>query len=230
MQFLFTKNLIVDDDAVFVFDFSEIKKGFEHVTAFEVKGDDVIMYLDNYLSRKPNADELPLIDDILEQYKELKENTALDRAKAFKLHELAQKAQSFEDNVNKQMYFISSVYIEHEVTTQGDNEEDIKTELVKEFIKVNGDRRTRSNITDLITYQPTDNVLYRDYDNVERVLTKDQLKVMLKEHVVNGQMLYEQKWGLEKQINACTTIEELEQIKIDFVMQDFSQTDTDNEA
>ena len=101
MQFLLTKNIINDGDSIFIFDFSEVKKELKHVTAFEVQGKDITLYLDNYLSRKPNEQELALIEDILAKYKELKENTALDRAKALKLYELAQKAQSFEDNVNK---------------------------------------------------------------------------------------------------------------------------------
>ena len=218
MQFLLTKNIINDDNSIFIFDFSEVKKELEHVTAFEVQDKDITMYLDNYLSRKPNEQELALIEDILVKYKELKESTELDRAKALKLYELAQKAQSFEDNVNKSMYFISSVFIEKEVQK---DDETIKT--VKKHLIINGDRRTRSNIQDLITYQPTDNVIYRDYENIERTLTKDELKIILKEHVVNGQMLYNQKWEYEAKINTCTTIEELNAIEIKFTMHDFSQ-------
>ena len=47
MQFLLTKNIINDGDSIFIFDFSEVKKEFEHVTAFEVQGEDIILYLDN---------------------------------------------------------------------------------------------------------------------------------------------------------------------------------------
>lgn len=201
MQFLLTKNIVNDDDSIFIFDFSEVKKELEHVTAFEVQGEDITIYLDNYLSRKPNVDELPIIEDSLAKYKELKENTKLDRAKALKLYELSAQAQAFENNVNKEMWFKSSI---------------------KGYL-INGDRRTRSNIQDLITYQPTDIIIYRDYENIERELTKDQLKVLLKEHVVNGQMLYEQKWAFEDKINACTTIEELNAIEIKFNMHDFSK-------
>lgn len=218
MQFLLTKNIINDGDSIFIFDFSEVKEELEHVTAFEVQDEDITLYLDNYLSRKPNEQELALIEDILAKYKEFKENTALDRAKALKLYELAQKAQSFENNVNKSMYFISSVFVEKEVQKDGET-----TETVKKYLVINGDRRTRSNIQDLITYQPTDNVIYRDYENIERTLTKDELKIILKEHVVNGQMLYNQKWEYEAKINACTTIEELNAIEIKFTMHDFSK-------
>lgn len=218
MQFLLTKNIINDGDSIFIFNFSEVKKELEHVTAFEVQGEDITMYLDNYLSRKPNEQELALIENILVKYKELKESTELDRAKALKLYELAQKAQSFEDNVNKSMYFISSIFVEKEV-----QKDDKTIETVKKHLVINGDRRTRSNIQDLITYQPTDNVIYRDYENIERTLTKDELKIILKEHFVNGQMLYNQKWEYEAKINACTTIEELNAIEIKFTMHDFSK-------
>ena len=125
----------------------------------------------------------------------------LEEVKTSKLAELETKAAAFENNENKDMFFKSSVigYL------------------------INGDRRTRSNIQDLITYQPTDIVIYRDYENIERNLTKDELKIMLKEHVMNGQMLYNQKWEFEKQINACTSIDELNKIEISFIMQDFSK-------
>ena len=129
------------------------------------------------------------------------EEKFLEDIKQAKLSELSAQAIAFENNVNKNMYFTSSV----------------------SGYRINGDRRTRSNIQDLITYQPTDTVIYRDYENIERELTKDQLKVILKEHVVNGQMLYEQKWAFEDKINACTTIEELNAIEIKFTMHDFSK-------
>ena len=218
MQFLLTKNIINDGDSIFIFDFSEVKKELEHVTAFEVQGEDITMYLDNYLSRKPNGQELALIEDILAKYKELKESTKLDRAKALKLYELAQKAQSFEDSVNKSMYFISSVFVEKE--SQKDDE---TTETVKEHLVINGDRRTRSNLEDLITYGTTDTIQFRDYNNTMREVTKDQLKNILKENVINGQNLYYQKWAYEEQIKACTTIEELNAIELNFVMKDFSK-------
>ena len=218
MQFLLTKNIINDDDSIFIFDFSEVKKEIEHVTAFEVQGEDITMYLDNYLSRKPNEQELALIEDILAKYKELKKNTELDRAKALKLYELAQKAQSFEDNVNKSMYFISSVLVEKEV-----QKDDETTETVKEHLVINGDRRTRSNLEDLIAYSTTDTIQLRDYANTMCEVTKDQLKVFLKEYVINSQNLYYQKWAYEEQIKACTTIEELNAIELNFVMKDFSK-------
>lgn len=121
--------------------------------------------------------------------------------KEFKLAELSDISKSFEENVNKDMSFVSSVGGYH----------------------INGDRRTRSNLEDLITYSTTDIIQFRDYDNTMREVTKDQLKVILKEHVINGQNLYYQKWEYEAKINACTTIEELNAIEIKFTMKDFSK-------
>lgn len=124
-----------------------------------------------------------------------------EEVKSDKLSDLASKAQAFEQNVNKDMWFKSSV----------------------NGYRINGDRRTRSNLEDLIAYSTTDTIPLRDYDNTMREVTKDQLKVILKEHVINGQNLYYQKWAYEEQIKACTTIEELNTIEFNFVMKDFSK-------
>ena len=125
----------------------------------------------------------------------------LEEIQQTKLSELSTQALSFEENVNKDMSFVSSVGGYH----------------------INGDRRTRSNLEDLITYSATDIIQFRDYDNTMREVTKDQLKVILKEHVINGQNLYYQKWAYEEQIKACTTIEELNAIEFKFTMKDFSK-------
>lgn len=146
------------------------------------------------------------------------EEKFLEDIKQAKLSELSAQALAFEDNVNKSMYFISSIFVEKEV-----QKDDETTETVKEHLVINGDRRTRSNLQDLIAYQPTDNVIYRDYNNQEHTLTKEQLQVILKEHVVNGEAIYHQKWEYEAKINACTTIEELNAIEIKFTMHDFSK-------
>ena len=124
----------------------------------------------------------------------------IEEVRQTKLSELTAITSKFEDNVNNQMYFVSSVGGYH----------------------INGDRRTRSNLEDLITYSTTDIIQFRDYDNTMREVTKDQLQVILKEHVINGQNLYYQKWAYEEQIKSCTTIEELNAIEIKFEMLDFS--------
>ncbi|WP_281757215.1 DUF4376 domain-containing protein [Succinatimonas hippei] len=128
-----------------------------------------------------------------------------EEQKTQKAQELASKAASFEQNLNKDMYFVSSL-----------------------GFKVNGDRRTRSNIEDLITYfdvQATGepkSVAYRDYDNVERLVTKEQLQIMLAELVECGNSLYQQKWSMEAELEAITTQEELDNFEIVFVMKDYT--------
>lgn len=123
----------------------------------------------------------------------------LVEAKEKKLGELAQVTAWFENNLNKDMYFTSSL-----------------------GFRVNGDRRTRSNIEDLIRFSPAFPVQYRDYDNNFRKVTKDNLETMLQEHITNGLNLYQQKFSYESQINECQNIEEVKNIKINFVMLNFS--------
>ena len=123
----------------------------------------------------------------------------LEEVKAEKLEELARVTALFENNLNKDMYFTSSL-----------------------GFRVNGDRRTRSNIEDLIRFSPAFPVQYKDYDNIFQKVTKEQLQTMLAEHITNGLNLYQQKFAYEARINACTTKEEVEAIKIEFEMMDFS--------
>jgi len=124
----------------------------------------------------------------------------LNECKAIKAADLAYQTAKFEDNLNKDMYFTSSL-----------------------GFRVNGDRRTRSNIEDLIRFSPAFPVHYRDYDNQVQEVTQEQLQTMLAEHITNGNNLYNQKWNFEAQINACTSKEEVEAIKIKFEMMDFSK-------
>ena len=125
----------------------------------------------------------------------------LTEAKEKKLAELSEATALFEDNLNKDMYFTSSL-----------------------GFRVNGDRRTRSNIEDLIRFSPAFPVQYRDYDNIFQKVTKDHLETMLQEHITNGLNLRRQKFSYESQINACQSIEEIKNITINFVMLDFSES------
>lgn len=127
----------------------------------------------------------------------------IEEIKQIKLKELDDISATFERSLNKNMYFTSSL-----------------------GFKCNGDRRTKDNIQDLITFfdlQAQNNaVQYRDYDNQERSLTKEQLQILLIEHVANGQNLYKQKWNYETVINNSNDRDELNNIKIEFKMTDFS--------
>ncbi len=136
--------------------------------------------------------------------KEHWEKLTLDGYKQERLQELDQISARFEDNLNKDMYFVSS-----------------------NGFKCNGDRRTKSNIQDIITFfdlRANDGrVMYRDYDNVKRSLDKSQVQTLLIEHVANGNALYSQKWALQEKIRAAKTKDALKKLKLDFVMSDFNK-------
>ena len=149
----------------------------------------------------------PLVLDILSKLNDIlnKQNkrrnpppATLEEVRELKLEELSKATALFENNLNKDMYFTSSL-----------------------GFRVNGDRRTRSNIEDLIRFSKTFPVQYKDYDNIFQKVTKDHLETMLQEHITNGLNLYQQKFSYESQIDACKSKEEVEAIKIEFEMMDF---------
>lgn len=135
---------------------------------------------------------------------EIPEKT-LEEAKTDKLQDLKNKASSMLDNTtSKEVFFTSSL-----------------------GFKVNGDRRSKENIEDLISnfeaqHSGSEVVSFRDYENVNHDLTSANLNILLTECVTNLQNLYQQKWNLENQLNDVTSKEELEAIKIEFTMLDFS--------
>lgn len=120
-----------------------------------------------------------------------------------KLKELKEITNQFENTLNKDMYFISSL-----------------------GFKCDGDRRTKDNLQDLITFfdlQAVNGViLYRDYDNIEHPLTKEAVQILLLEHIANGRSLYNQKWAYQEQINTCESTEQLQALKFNFTMGDFT--------
>lgn len=125
--------------------------------------------------------------------------------KEVKHDEVDVEAAKFEDNLNKNMYFTSSL-----------------------GFRCNGDRRTATNLAGLITAYdlPPNNgapVSYRDYDNQEQSLNKEQLQVLYLEHLTNGNALYQQKWAMEAQIDAADSLDTLKDLDLTFKMQDFSQ-------
>lgn len=83
--------------------------------------------------------------------------------------------------------------------------------------EINADETANRDIRGLIdTTEDGEVTLFRDYDNQFHEVSLDNLKVMLKEVIQNAKMLYQKKWSFEQQITSCTTIEELENIIIDF--------------
>lgn len=131
--------------------------------------------------------------------------SSVDYWKEVKQTEIKNASAKFEDNLNKQMYFTSSL-----------------------GFRCNGDRRTATNIAGLIAAYdlPPNNgalVTYRDYDNKEHSLNKEQLQTLYLEHLANGNMLYQQKWAMEAQVDAADSLDTLNALDLTFKMQDFSQ-------
>lgn len=131
------------------------------------------------------------------------EVSGLETVKASLLQYIDAQTAKFEDNLNKDMYFTSSL-----------------------GFKVNGDRRTKDNLQDLITFfdlqAKEGKIQYRDYDNQDQSLTKEQLQTLLTEHVTNGQMLYNVKWQLQSKVKNAESLDDLHNITIAFPMMDFS--------
>ena len=87
---------------------------------------------------------------------------------------------------------------------------------------VDGDARSRDNLSGLINIGQ-EPVSFRDHNNGDHSLTLDNLKTLLKEAQMNGAMLYQQKWAMQKAIEACRSIKALKAVEIKFTMADFSK-------
>ena len=87
---------------------------------------------------------------------------------------------------------------------------------------VDGDARSRDNLSGLINIGQ-EPVSFRDHDNGDHSLTIDDLRTLLKEAQMNGAMLYQQKWAMQKAIGACKSVKALKAVEIKFTMADFSK-------
>ena len=87
---------------------------------------------------------------------------------------------------------------------------------------VDGDARSRDNIEGLINIG-AEPVSFKDHDNELHSLTLAELKTLLVEAQKNGALLYQQKWALQAEIDACKSAKKLAAIEIKFTMADFSE-------
>lgn len=147
-----------------------------------------------------------LVEEEIKKQNAVNVITDFEVSKRNKLKELDLITAKFEDNINKAMHFTSSL-----------------------GFRCNGDRRTATNLAGLITAYdlPPNNgalVEYRDYDNNVQNLNKEQLQTLYTEHLTNGNMLYQQKWEKEAEINAAETLDALNSVDLTFKMQDYTQT------
>lgn len=139
------------------------------------------------------------------------ELTGVDYWKEFKNSELIIKTDLFEQSKNNDMYFTSSL-----------------------GFRVNGDRRSLTNITSLIEYfdlkQQDGTIGFKDYDNDMQRLTKEQLQTIKAELVINSENLYSQKWNTQLKIAQAQDLDALNAIEIKFDMMDFTPESNDSGA
>ena len=87
---------------------------------------------------------------------------------------------------------------------------------------VDGDARSRDNLSGLINIG-VEPVSFRDHDNGDHSLTLNDLRTLLKEAQMNGAMLYQQKWAMQKAIADAKSLKALKAVEIKFTMSDFSK-------
>ncbi len=132
------------------------------------------------------------------------EEDQLNKAKANKLNELAEIADNYDQyKCPIDMYIISST-----------------------GFKVDADIRSQTNMQGLVLVLPAEGTTqYKDFNNEFQTVSKEQFEIMITECKQNGLNLYQQKFTFESQINACTTIDEVQAVKIQFEMLDFSKSE-----
>lgn len=91
---------------------------------------------------------------------------------------------------------------------------------------INAGRTAKADIDGLLEVlqdDTTSTVLFRCYDNSFVNVNLDNLKTMRLEVIKSGQELYQQKWTFGAMIDSCNTSEEVESIKLEFTMLDFTK-------
>ena len=83
--------------------------------------------------------------------------------------------------------------------------------------EINANETANRDIEGLtLVMSDTDTTLFCDYNNQFHEVTRAQLETMRREIVANSQRLYQIKWTYRTQIEAATTVDELDAITIRF--------------
>ena len=88
--------------------------------------------------------------------------------------------------------------------------------------RINARSKALEDINSLIVLAD-ETTYFNDFDDVIHALTLDQLKVLQKEVIKSGQLIYQQKWNYRTQIANATSVDDINAIKFEFVMADFSE-------
>ena len=110
------------------------------------------------------------------------------------------------------------------ITSKFDNQLVNTDVIIKSSLgfSINADLRSQNNLRGLIAVG-VEPVNFVTADNSVKSLTLEQLNTLLNECAQNGQHLYLLKWHYREQIEQAKTVDELNTIKFNFTMKDFSQ-------
>lgn len=132
-------------------------------------------------------------------FKAYSDSELLDKVRAEKLAELTAITSKFDNQlVNTDMIIKSSL-----------------------GFSINADLRSQNNLRGLISLG-VEPVNFVTADNSVKSLSIEQLNVLLNEAIKNGENLYKTKWELRDRILNSSSVEELNSIKFNFIMLDFS--------
>lgn len=109
------------------------------------------------------------------------------------------------------------------ITSKFDNQLVNNEMIIKSSLgfSINADLRSQNNLRGLITVG-VEPVNFVTADNSVQSLTLEQLNVLLNETALNSQAIYITKWRYKEQIEQAKTKEDLNAIKFEFAMKDFS--------
>ena len=109
------------------------------------------------------------------------------------------------------------------ITSRFDNQLVNNEMIIKSSLgfSINADLRSQNNLRGLISLG-VEPVNFMTADNSVQSLSIEQLNVLLNETAQNGENLYKTKWELRNRILNSSSVEELNSIKFNFVMLDFS--------
>ena len=110
------------------------------------------------------------------------------------------------------------------ITSKFDNQLVNTDMIIKSSLgfSINADLRSQNNLRGLIAVG-VEPVNFVTADNSVQSLTLEQLNILLNECAQNVQHLYLLKWQYREQIEQAKTVEELNTIKFNFTMKDFSK-------
>ena len=109
------------------------------------------------------------------------------------------------------------------ITSKFDNQLVNTDMIIKSSLgfSINADLRSQNNLRGLIAVG-NEPVNFVTADNSVKSLSIEQLNTLLSECAQNGQHLYLLKWHYREQIEQAKTVDELNAIKFNFTMKDFS--------